>query len=228
MQNFLNMIWGEKVMIRNNGAEFLIETKNLETIIGNMQRKIPLCKPIMIDRILRRTLYKVKNEKGYHSSQEQIRWIRILDGDIECDGSQCCTITFKDKRKDMTEEDYALLKVDNFDDANHLFDLLQFKRTSYQENRRSKFVCKLDGVKYIVRFDIWPKIEDVVFVSINIMTSANNESINDFVNALEIVNYNICQNAKVDVDKVYEERFKYPASLIPNITFDFDLVIPQN
>ena len=104
-------------MIKNNGAEFLIETKNLETIIGNMQRKIPLCEPIMIDRILRRTLYKVKNEQGYHSSQEQIRWIRILDGDIECDGSQCCTITFKDKRKDMTEEDYALLKVDNFDDA---------------------------------------------------------------------------------------------------------------
>lgn len=214
-------------MIKNNGAEFLIEAKNLEIIIANMQKKIPSCEPIMIDRILRRTLYKVQNEQGDNNDQEQIRWIRILDGDIECDGSQRCTITFKDKRKDMTEEDYALLKVDNFDDANHLFDLLHFIRTSYQENRRSKFVCKLDRVKYIVRFDIWPKIEDVVFVAINVMTSANNESINDFVDALEIVNYNICKNAKVDVDKVYEERFNYPASLIPNISFDFDLVIPK-
>lgn len=213
-------------MIKNNGAEFLIKSKNLKTIVTNMQTMTNFCEPIMTDRILRRTLYKVKNEQGDDNTNEQIRWIRILDGDVECDGSQRCTITFKDKRKDMTEEDYALLKVDNFDDANHLFDLLHFMRTSYQENRRSKFVCKLDRVKYIVRFDIWPKIEDVVFVSINVMTSANRESINDIVDALGIANYNICKNAKVDVDKVYEERFCCPASLIPNVTFDFDLMIP--
>ncbi|MDE6710648.1 MAG: hypothetical protein K2J76_09180, partial [Oscillospiraceae bacterium] len=77
--------------------------------------------------------------------------------------------------------------------------------------------------KYIVRFDIWPKIEDVVFIESNAMTSASNESLNDFVDALEVLNYNICKNAKVDVDKIYEERFNCPASLIPNVTFDFDL-----
>ena len=41
----------------------------------------------------------------------QIRWLRILDGDIECDGSQRCTITYKDKKRDMSGVDYALLKV---------------------------------------------------------------------------------------------------------------------
>lgn len=213
-------------MIKNNCAEFLIETKNIEKIIFNMKSRIPFCEPIMIDKIIRRRLYQAKSEQNSDILDDQIRWIRILDGDIESDGSQRCTITFKDKRRDMSEEDYALLKVDNFDDANHLFNLLDFKCTSYQENLRSKFICKLDRIKYMIRFDIWPKIEDVVFVSIEVMTSANNASIKDLVQALNIEEYNICKYTKVDVDEVYMERFYYPAILISKVTFDFDLEIP--
>lgn len=190
-----------------------------------MKSPVLSCKPIMVERIIRRALYKVNGES---EDDGQIRWIRVLDGDIECDGAQRCTITFKDKKIDMTEEDFALLKVDNFDDATHLFDLLHFIRTSYQENRRSKFLCKLDRVKYIVRFDIWPKIEDVAFVAINATTSANSKNIRDFVDALKVADYNICHNAKVDVDSVYKERFNYPATLIPEVTFDFDLVLPSS
>lgn len=213
-------------MIKNNGAEFLIETEKLPEIINCLRNNISSCEPIMIDSLLRRRLYQVKKDQNADTASEQIKWIRILDGDVECDGSQRCTITFKDKRRDMSEEDYALLKVDNFDDANHLFNLLNFTCTSYQENLRSKFVCKLDRVKYMVRFDIWPKIEDVVFVSVDVMTSANRGSIWDFVQALNIDKHNICNNTKVDVDALYIERFHCPASLIPKVTFDFDLDLP--
>ena len=176
-------------MIKNNKAEFMISTGNIMRIIDNMKQKIPYCEPIMTDNILRRRLYQVSSGDA---DKDQIKWIRILEGDIDCDGAQKCTITYKDKRKDMSEEDYAMLKVESFDDANHLFSLLGFKCTSYQENRRSKFVCKLDHVKYILIFDIWPKIEDIVFVSVNVMSSANQESINDFVSALELDVYNKC------------------------------------
>lgn len=210
-------------MIKDNRAEFLIETKNMAEIISNLQMEALHCKAIMVDRIIRRRLYKVKSKQD----DNQIRWLRILDGDIECDGSQRCTITYKDKKRDMSGVDYALLKVDNFDDAVHLFNLLNFTCTSYQENKRSKFVCKLDRVKYIVRFDIWPKIEDVIFVSVNAMTSTDAESLGGFVETLGLSEYNICKNAKVDVDAIYIERFKCAASVIPKLTFDFDLEIPQ-
>ncbi len=206
-------------MIKDNRAEFLIETKNMASVIENLKLEHFNCKPIMTDGLIRRRLYKVKVEQ----SDSQIRWVRILDGDIECDGSQRCTITYKDKKRDMSGEDYALLKVDNFDDAIYLFNLLKFTCTSYQENRRSKFVCKLDRVKYIVRFDIWPKIEDVVFVSVNAMTSTDKEGFNGFVEELGIKQFNICQNNKVDVDAIYLERFGCAASEIPKVTFDFEL-----
>lgn len=206
-------------MIRNNKAEYLISVSDIEEIVKNM-KKLPYCKAIMTDNILRRRLYQVKNSQ---ENKDQITWVRILEGDIDCDGKPKCTITYKDKDKDMSKESEAKLKVENFDDANHLFSLLNFKCTSYQENRRSKFVCKLDHVKYILIFDVWPQIEDLVFVSVNVMSSASKESIRDFVDMLELEKYNKCTNKRVDVDEIYLERFKKAASFIPNITFDFDL-----
>ncbi|OQB13704.1 MAG: hypothetical protein BWY15_01552 [Firmicutes bacterium ADurb.Bin193] len=208
-------------MIKNNGYEVLIKLEDLETVIYNMINNINDCKPIMIDQIVKRALYKVENIDA--SGGNQIRWIRIMEGDIECSGETRCTITYKDKKKDMSGEDYALLKAENFVDATHLFDLLNYERTSYQENKRTKFVCVLDKIKYIVRFDIWPKIEDVVFVTVNVASSANKDDIEGFIAALELNQFDIDDNEMVDVDNEYQKRFGKPASLIPEVTFEFDL-----
>lgn len=56
--------------------------------------------------------------------------------------------------KNISDEEKSVLKVDNYDDALHLFDLLHYEKVSYQENRCSKFSCSLVQVKYIIKFDI--------------------------------------------------------------------------
>ncbi len=223
----------------SNDAEFLVNTSSLPAIIQNMKNNMASIKPIMQDSTIRRTLYKVVSNDA--ESNGKTRWIRILDGDVECDGTTRCTITFKDRRKDMSAKDeYALLKVDNYDDATHLFDLLGFEKTSYQENLRTKLVCIFDEVKYIIRFDIWPHIEDVAFVAIASMSSSDERSICGLIEALDILQYDIRADISepisedktnvpkfgTDVDSMYQQRFNYPASLISQVTFDFPLTIP--
>ena len=208
-------------MIKENDLEFLIESKNLPTIIESMIYDFPdPPQVIMMDRIIRRTLYK--DSVLPDTPAEKVRWIRIMDGDIESDLQPRCTITYKDKMKNMSDEEKAVLKVDNYDDALHLFDLLHYKKVSYQENRRSKFACSLDQVKYIVKFDIWPKIDDVVFVSVSFASSANENSMSNFIDLLGLKQFNICENQRADVDEEYKKRVGTPAMSIPILTFDFD------
>lgn len=212
-------------MINEKDPEFLVRTQDVEEIVGRLRQNIPSTKAIMLDRIIKRTLYRVPVNSD--DAKEKIHWIRIMDGDVECDEQPRCTITYKDKMKNMSSEEKAVLKVDNYDDAIHLFDLLHYERASYQENLRSKFVCILDEVKYIIKFDIWPKIEDVAFVSVIATASADDHNLADFVDALGLDEFNIWHQPRVDVDKVYEERFGCPAMSIPEVTFEFDLQIPN-
>ena len=212
-------------MINEKDPEFLVRTQDVEEIVGRLRQNIPSTKAIMLDRIIKRTLYRVPVNSD--DAKEKIHWIRIMDGDVECDEQPRCTITYKDKMKNMSSEEKAVLKVDNYDDAIHLFDLLHYERASYQENLRSKFVCMLDEVKYIIKFDIWPKIEDVAFVSVIATASADDHNLADFVDALGLDEFNIWHQPRVDVDKVYEERFGCPAMSIPEVTFEFDLQIPN-
>ncbi|MCL2563282.1 MAG: hypothetical protein FWE08_04525 [Oscillospiraceae bacterium] len=204
-------------MVKNNGLEYLVETKHIDEIVSNMKNNISDCNPIMIDRIVKRALYKVN-----HLDDGQNRWIRIMEGDIECSGETRCTITYKNKKRDMSGEEYALLKVESFEDATHLFDLLRYERASYQENKRSKFVCILDDIKYTIRFDIWPKIEDLTFIAINVASSARSDDMEGFVSALGIDLMNIDKNDMVDVDNEYKKRIGKVASEIPIITFDLN------
>lgn len=212
-------------MIKEKDPEFLIQTKDIVTVVERLKSDIPSTKAIMLDRVVKRTLYKVPFYSG--DTDEKNRWIRIMDGDVECDEQPRCTITYKDKMKNMSDEEKAVLKVDNYDDAIHLFDLLHYERASYQENLRSKFVCVLDGVKYVIRFDTWPKIEDVTFVTVTAASSAEDHSLSDFVDVLGLAELNIWPQPRVDVDKVYEERFGCPAMSIPEVTFEFDLLTPE-
>jgi hypothetical protein len=213
-------------MIKEIDSEFLIPSKDLEAIVQTMKTYLPEPpRPIMLDQIVRRTLYRVPPSS--FDDEEKIRWIRVMDGDITCDNQPLCTITYKDKMKNMSDEEKAVLKVDNYEDAIHLFDLLHYHKASYQENKRSKFVCVLDQVKYVIKFDIWPKIEDVVFVSVSSSSSSKDNGINDFAELLGLNALNICHDRRVDVDKEYKERIGYPAMSIPMVTFDFDFQLTK-
>jgi hypothetical protein len=178
------------------------------------------CETIMSNQYVRRALYKVvqTDEEGKSKS----KWIRIMDGDMDCNGPKKCTITYKDKDKDLTSEQNAVLKVDNFEDATHLFDLIGFQCTSYQENLRTKFICALDNVKYILRFDVWPGINEFIFININAKNSATQENINDFINVLGLNSFNVTQEKYNDVDNIYRNKYSIPASEIPRVTFETD------
>lgn len=204
-------------MIKENDFEFLINSDDLDIVVQRMQTDFPFPpRPIMLDQIVRRTLYRVPN--FIIDDPNKIQWIRIMDGDIEGDSQPKCTITYKDKMKNMSEEEKAVLKVDTYDEAIHLFDLLHYQKASYQENRRSKFICELDQVKYIIKFDIWPKIEDVAFVSVSsISSSPNDHSITDFIELLGLNELNKCTDQRVDVDREYKERLP-PVTLYLMVT----------
>lgn len=52
-------------------------------------------------------------------------------------------------------------------------------------------MCILDQVKYIIRFDTWPKIEDGTFVTVTATASAYGHNLSDFVDALHLDELNI-------------------------------------
>ena len=58
-----------------------------------------------------------------------------------------------------------ILKVEEFDQAVDFFEALGFERTSTQENIRTKLYVTFENVKYMIRFDIWPLLDDVTFVT---------------------------------------------------------------
>ena len=113
-------------MTKENGKQFVIPSKKLNTIVTTL--KTYSVEPIMTGEIVRRCLYKVNNEGP--QTDDNYKWLRIMEGDVECDGENRITITYKDKKKDMSGVDSALLTVDNFDDATHLFELLHFEKDS--------------------------------------------------------------------------------------------------
>lgn len=208
-------------MIKEKDPEFLIKTEDVDKVTTLMSKML-VGEPVMLDKIVKRTLFTVQS--GPDKKEEKAHWIRIMDGDVE----EGCTITYKNKMMNMRDEEKAVLKVDNYDDAIHLFDLIDcYDRVSYQENLRSQFVCTFDQDKYIVRFDIWPKIEDVIFVTVTARSFANPHGLKDFTEALGLNKLNICPQPRVDVDKIYEERFNCPAISIPEVTFEYDLQFPE-
>ena len=46
-------------MINEKDPEFLVRTQDVEEIVGRLRQNIPSTKAIMLDRIIKRTLYRV-------------------------------------------------------------------------------------------------------------------------------------------------------------------------
>lgn len=112
------------------------------------------------------------------------------------------------------------MEVDDFYEANHMFELLGFQKTLTQETRRTKYVCFYEDIKYVICFDVWPGLEDTLFLTIEPGTNAEQADVESFIDLLGIETTKIERN-KVDVDTEYLKRFSIPASLIDNLRFDF-------
>ena len=86
--------------------------------------------------------------------------------------------------------------------------------------RRTKYVCFYEDIKYVICFDVWPGLEDTLFLTIEPGTNAEQADVESFIDLLGIETTKIERN-KVDVDTEYLKRFSIPASLIDNLRFDF-------
>ena len=101
-----------------------------------------------------------------------------------------------------------------------MFELLGFSRTSRQETKRTKYVCLYEGIKYVICFDTWPGLEEMLFLTIEPGTNAEKADVESFIDLLGIETSKI-KRKKVDVDTEYMTKYGKPASLIEDLQFDF-------
>lgn len=206
--------------------KFLIDSENVGFIIENIKNIVDsnhFSKP-MTQKKVTRVIYRMPCLK-----ENESRWLRILIGDVDCHGNTGVTITYKVKDTGAgVEQRIPILKVEEFDQATEFFEALGFIRTSIQENIRTKLYVTCENVKYMIRFDVWPLLDEVTFVTIEEVTPADPRTKEAFIKLLKLEKYNIHAGKIVDVDTAYKERLGFRASDIPQLCFGLDIVEQYN
>lgn len=207
--------------LKKNNGKFLIDTENVDFIIDNIKEKVDdksfayTMKRKKVTRVIYRMPYLKENES---------RWLRILIGDVDCHFKTGVTITYKVKNAEEGKElKTPILKVEEFDQAIDFFEALGFQRTSIQENIRTKIYVTFENVKYMIRFDIWPLLDDVTFVTVEEVTPTDPRTKESFIKVLNLSKYDIYNGKMVDVDTTYKERVGFRASDISQLCFGLDI-----
>lgn len=218
-------------MLRKEGRQYLIRKSDVDAIFNRMNDLSVM--PIMENALIKRVVCT-------RSDKESEKWLRILEGDIEYVGdTQRCTITYIIKDEEF--KNYLLLKVDNFEDAIHFAHEMGYTEKSYQENLRSKFICKHDNADFAIRFDSWAGIENFVVMEISLISGQN--ALKNIIDILKIENYalvidkktgtivrrwkdSMYDKASVDINDLYKLHTidSYEASEISDITFELGLL----
>lgn len=201
--------------------KFLIDTDNMGFIIENIKK-------IVDDQHFVKTMNKKKVTRVIYKmpflKENESRWLRILIGDVDCHGDTGVTITYKVKNSKIGEEKKTpLLKVEELDQATSFFEELGFVRTSLQENIRTKLYVTFEKVKYMIRFDNWPLLDDITFVTVEEVTPTDPKTKAAFIKILNLAKYDIYKGTIVDIDTTYEERLGFNASDVPNLCFGLDI-----
>lgn len=207
--------------LEKNNGKFLIDTENINFIINNIKEKVDdksfvyTMKRKKVTRVIYRMPYLKENEA---------RWLRILIGDVDCHNKTGVTITYKVKNAEEGKElKTPILKVEEFDQAIEFFETLGFQRTSVQENIRTKIYVTFENVKYMIRFDIWPLLDEVTFVTVEAVTPTDPRTKEAFISVLNLNKYDIYKGAMVDVDTIYKDRLDFRASDISQLCFGLDI-----
>lgn len=203
-------------MVIDRRLKYIISVQDYTKLVKNMQKATSDIRMIMNQITMTRAIYHPPEMQG----NENYQWLRIRVGDTDCEMNSKCTITFKKKLGATALPSEAKIEVDDYYEATHMFDLLGFEKTSVQETKRTKFVCTYEDIKYIVCFDVWPGLEEMMFVTIDSGPNAEDIDIMGFVDLLKI---DQCAKKKggIDVDSEYREFYGTPASEIPRLKFDF-------
>lgn len=206
---------------RKKDNRFLVNTEDVDLIIDNIKKLVDA--KYFTERMERAKVTRVIYRMPCLQENES-RWLRILIGDIDCHGNSGVTITYKVKNTDVGfERKIPILKVEEFDRATEFFEALGFARTSLQENYRTKIYVTFEKVKYVIRFDIWPSLEEVTFVTVEEVTPTDPRTRSAFIDFLNLRDYDVSSGTIVDVDTAYKERLGFKASDIPQLCFELDL-----
>lgn len=203
-------------MVPDGRLKCIISSHDYPSILDIIQNSTDDPRVVMNDITMTRSIYQlpVALPKSDH------QWLRIRVGDIDCEGNAKCTITYKKKSHLTPFLTEARIEVEDYYEATHMFDLLGFTKSSIQETRRTKYVCTYEEIKYIICFDIWPGLEDIIFVTIDSGPNAENTDLMGFTDLLEINRF-AQKNGSIDVDTEYAARYGVPASKIQRLKFDF-------
>lgn len=184
-------------MIVSSSRRFVVLSENADFIEENISTLSLNC--IMQDKLMTRTIFDI--------SGKNTSWLRIRTGDVDCMGNPITSASLIDKtmsqREDVPDKKSIDLQLTDYYDAVTFFKSMGLKIESEQETKRTKYTCHYDGIKYTICFDIWPRLEKYIFVSITPATNADPEDLNGFVDTTGIHNYSL-DSFPTDVDKAYE------------------------
>lgn len=203
-------------MVVDRRLKCIISLNDYPSLLNIIQEATDDPQIVMKNITMTRTIYQLPVALPHSDHQ----WLRIRVGDIDCEGNSKCTITYKKKSHLNPFLTEARIEVEDYYEATHMFDLLGFTKSSIQETRRTKYVCTYEEIKYIICFDIWPGLEDIVFVTIDSGPNAENTDLMGFTDLLEINRF-AQKNESIDIDTEYIDRYGVPASKIKRLKFDF-------
>lgn len=184
-------------MIISASKKFVIEADNSDFIEERIRPLAPTC--IMENKLMTRTIFGVPGKSTM--------WLRVRTGDVDCAGNPSTTASLIDKSISdggftARKKSIDLQLTDYYNDV-AFFKSMGLPVESEQENKRTKYICHYDGIKYTICFDVWPHLEDYIFVSITPATNADEEDLNGFIEAIGVRQYHL-SNFYTDVDKAYE------------------------
>lgn len=183
-------------MLISPSKRFVIKSEDLDFIEEYIMSLSPIC--IMNNKLMTRTVFEVPGKTTM--------WLRVRTGDVDCAGNPITTASLLDKSSQQSgsrpiKKSIDLPLTDYYNDV-AFFQNMGMCVVSEQETKRTKCICHHDGIKYTICFDIWPYLEDYIFISITPATNADAEDLEGFINSTGVKDYNL-SDFPTDVDDAY-------------------------
>lgn len=202
------------------GKKYIITKDKFAEILKNINEfSDEKAQEIMYNNMMHRTIFKHNDAKN---TENQSSWIRIRVGDISCDGTSQCTVTYKNKKHKVDKTNSSLFSAEDYYSVVQFFRDIGMPLVSEQETLRSKYIFYYENVKYIICFDTWPHLSEIIFITISAANNITEDQFRFVCETLKLPQIAV-QVGYVDIDKAYEENYGKKASEIRQLRFNMPL-----
>lgn len=212
-------------MPKEEGKKYIISPDRFMTILKNIHELAYEndVQEVMYEEKMHRAIFGSKqNLESLEQNNDETNWIRIRSGDISCDGTSQCTVTYINKRHSEDRTKSSEFIVEDYYAVIQFFKDIGFPLVSEQETMRSKYVFNYENVKYIICFDKWPHIDEMLFVSVLASENVSEMSFQSVCQSLQLPQLAM-QVGFIDIDKAYEQKIGKKASEIRQLRFNIPL-----